>query len=970
MTRKHYLLVNAALITLFFCWPNNLMADDLTVIINEIGAYEKSGHEWIEVLNLTDSPIDMTGWKFWENETNHKLTLFAGDDTIIDPGEHAIVAQKADIFATDYPNVTSTIIDSAWSSLKESGEEIGLKDAEGNFVEVFTYAPAPDFSLQRIDPSLADYSESNWQEHVDSNTTGFANNTTSQPPEPEEEEPEEKPEPTPEPIDEEPDIIDTGPADTFLPSDIVINEIVSDPSSNEEEWIELYSNHTFPISLEGWVVEDGSERQIELTDYILPRQFYVIEELKFQLNNSGDIITLFDPNEKIIDKVTYGTWNDGNINDNAPKASDPQSLARKINGRDTDNDFNDFDITTTPTKGLNNLIIPPAESISPRSDVECQNEQKIIINEVFPNPDGSDSENEWIELKNTSDKKIDISGWKISDATKRKYIIEDTQIKSGDFIVFYRSQTKIALNNSGQEFVRLYNPDGCTVDEISYEGKVASDISYALSDTWQWTTNPTPKEKNIIISPNSDPIAVIDAPTEINVNDIVTFDASDSNDADGDELIYNWNLSDGTFSTSTTFDHIFNIADQYEVELIVTDILGGRDTAKMTINVLDIDNTFVDITPPPQPIDSNAIIMLSEFLANPVGSDSQEWIEIYNPTEWPIDLTGWQLDDSDGGSKPFILTDFTIESKQHLVFNRADTKLALNNSDDAVRLFDPAGNIVDQIDYEKIGEGNCLAIDNSLIWQETSQCSPNQHNVFEFVPNEKSNALTKTTLEELADFETGDSIIVEGTVTVEPGILGSQIFYVSGSGGLQIYMYKKDFPDMKVGDLIEVTGKLAESNGEQRLKISAKEDISVLSHNNGVEPIELSISDINDNLTGSLVKISGQVTEIKSSTVWLDDQTDEVQAYIKKGTGIKKEFSEGDFINLTGILSKSKNGLRILPRSQKDIVISKVLGESNIEDNLTTKQQINQTTKYLIAITIVLGIATITQSFKIKKLQK
>ena len=508
------------------------------------------------------------------------------------------------------------------------------------------------------------------------------------------------------------------------------------------------------------------------------------------------------------------------------------------------------------------------------------------------------------------------------------------------------------------------------VDEISYEGKVASDISYALDESWQWTTNPTPEEKNIIVPPNSGPIAVIDALTEIYVGDIITFDGSDSNDPDGDQLIYNWNLSDGTFSASTTFDYIFNIEDQYDVELIVTDTTGAHDTAKTTIDVLTLEDTFTYIAPPPLPIDSDALILLSEFLPNPVGSDSTEWIEIYNPTDWPINLSNWQIDDNDGGSKPFTIADTAIESKQHLVFNREDTKIALNNSNDSVRLFDPVGILVDQIDYEKINEGNCLAIDSNLIWQETSQCTPNQHNVFEFVPSQTLNTITKTTLEELDDFAINDQVIVEGTVTVEPGILGSQIFYVSGSGGIQVYMYKKDFPDMKVGDVVEIAGTLAESGGEKRLKISAKEDIVILAHNNNVDPLELSISEINDEQVGSLVKISGQITEIKSSTIWLDDQTDEVQAYIKQTAGIKKEFSEGDFIQLTGILTQSKNGLRILPRSQKDIVVSKVLGESNIEEISKTKQPINQISKYLIAITIMLGIATVTQSLKIKKLLK
>jgi len=362
MKRLSLLIINTALIAFFLVWPSLTSADDLTIIINEIGAYEKSDHEWIEILNLTDSPIDMTGWKFWEYLTNHKLTLHQGDDMIIDPGEYAIIAQKADVFSADYPDVTTTIIDSAWGSLKESGEEIGLKDTDGNFVEVFTYITAPSFSLQRIDSSLADYSENNWQEHVDSNTVGFINNTLSLPPEPEPE-PEEPEEPEEEPGEEPepeavviPQPVDTGPAQVFMPADLVINEIVSDPNSNEEEWIELYSTYVFPINLNSWILEDGSERQIELTGHILPRQFYVVEELKFQLNNSGDIITLYGPSGKIIDKVTYGSWDDGNINDNALKTSDPQSLARKNDGTNTDNNFNDFDITSTPTKGLNNLI--------------------------------------------------------------------------------------------------------------------------------------------------------------------------------------------------------------------------------------------------------------------------------------------------------------------------------------------------------------------------------------------------------------------------------------------------------------------------------------------------------------------------------------------------------------------------------------------------------------------------------------
>jgi hypothetical protein len=40
----------------------------------------------------------------------------------------------------------------------------------------------------------------------------------------------------------------------------------------------------------------------------------------------------------------------------------------------------------------------------------------ILINEILPNPNGYDTGYEWIELINTEDTEIDISGWKIEIA--------------------------------------------------------------------------------------------------------------------------------------------------------------------------------------------------------------------------------------------------------------------------------------------------------------------------------------------------------------------------------------------------------------------------------------------------------------------------------------------------------------------------------------------------------------------------
>ncbi|MBT4941871.1 MAG: lamin tail domain-containing protein, partial [Candidatus Magasanikbacteria bacterium] len=107
------------------------VASHSSVVISEIGAYEKQGHEWVEIVNNGTEQVDISGWKFWESTTNHGLTLVRGEDTILLPGAYAIITQDSDIFLTNFPNIAVQVFDSSWQNLNESGEEIGLIDAEG-----------------------------------------------------------------------------------------------------------------------------------------------------------------------------------------------------------------------------------------------------------------------------------------------------------------------------------------------------------------------------------------------------------------------------------------------------------------------------------------------------------------------------------------------------------------------------------------------------------------------------------------------------------------------------------------------------------------------------------------------------------------------------------------------------------------------------------------------------------------------
>ncbi len=151
------------------------------IVINEIGAYEPDNCEWIEIFNKGNESVDLTGWKFYENDTNHNLTLYQGGDLTIEPGEYAIIADVAENFVSDYPGFTGTVIDSSWTSLNESGESIELRTSTdpASAVESFTYVSAAEFSLERANPWLNDYSSVNWQEHSGGNTAGEQNSNYS-----------------------------------------------------------------------------------------------------------------------------------------------------------------------------------------------------------------------------------------------------------------------------------------------------------------------------------------------------------------------------------------------------------------------------------------------------------------------------------------------------------------------------------------------------------------------------------------------------------------------------------------------------------------------------------------------------------------------------------------------------------------------------------------------------------------------
>ena len=178
---------------------------------------------------------------------------------------------------------------------------------------------------------------------------------------------------------------------------------------------------------------------------------------------------------------------------------------------------------------------------------------------------------------------------------------------------------------------------------------------------------------------------------------------------------------------------------------------------------------------------------------------------------------------------------------------------------------------------------------------------------------------------------------------------------------MQIYSYKKDFPEMKVGDYIEVSGELSQINNEKRLKTKSSDDIKIIEHKDLPVAQVMACDKIGEDNIGELVTVTGEITERKGSTIYLDDGSEETIVYIKKGTGINiKNFQEGEIAAITGILSNTTTGPKLMPRSRDDIIQKdiesgergRVLGEISVSDEweIAERDKKLELFKYLLII--------------------
>lgn len=391
------------------------------VIINEIGSSEPSGYEWMEIYNRGSSPIDLTGWKFVEdfsdtksNGASHALNF--SDAAAIAPGQYAIIAQDQNKFKEKYPNFTGLLIDSSWSSLNESGEKIGLKDSSENFSELFTYLSAKNYSLERKDFNLNDYTSANWQEHPSGNTIGAQNSNYQ------------------------------------LTTE---NQQITNTTNNQ-----------------------GSIASNPQTSNFQPLTLNLIA------NAGTDIIAVTNQEITLDASQSQGAQNyEWNFGDGL---TSKEKIAK--------HSYN------FPGKYIVTLTVSNGSSLSQTQITATIYPAGVYINELLPSPQGSDSENEWIEIFNSNNFSVNLSDWILADNSKKFTIPQNTFIAPQSYLTLMRKITKISLGNSTGS-LKFYYPENILINEINYEkAKEGFSASRKQDGNFVWTKNSTPSGPNIFSS--------------------------------------------------------------------------------------------------------------------------------------------------------------------------------------------------------------------------------------------------------------------------------------------------------------------------------------------------------------------------------------------------------------------------------------------------------------------------------------
>lgn len=451
--------------------------------------------------------------------------------------------------------------------------------------------------------------------------------------------------------------------------------------------------------------------------------------------------------------------------------------------------------------------------MSDTNELALADVSEVVINELAWAGSSLSAQDEWIELKNTTDTEIDISGWQLTKNTGEEQLMitipEGSSVPPGGYFLISNYpagesvlaiepdlvDSSITLSNSNLQ-IKLYSGDWTQVENLvdtagdGGDPKVLGGDNLMKSsmerdsDYTGWHSalvavnldvGPSDPDLGTPAAANSIPIPppTLESvfPTETEPTDIFEVEEIQGTNFSVDpvptiQLVLDSQTVNGSGVSvvdGTLIDYVeFNIdnAETGEWDLVLINPDGKSAILPNAITILE---------PKPE-YDLTTTVRINEIYPKPSTTSNDEFIELYNFGDKAVNLTGWQLDDvRNGGSNPHTFTGVIINSQSFVVIHKPASKITLNDNGDSVYLLQPGGFVLDQVAYEGAERGETLSR-FAEGWQWTETPTPNGMNVLtetteepppteDFEPDDES--ADEPATESKVEYEPGDVLITE-----------------------------------------------------------------------------------------------------------------------------------------------------------------------------------------------------------------
>ncbi|MBU4348465.1 lamin tail domain-containing protein [Patescibacteria group bacterium] len=564
---------------------------------------------------------------------------------------------------------------------------------------------------------------------------------------------------------------------------LLINEVawMGSSGSVSDEWIELKNISGAELDVSNWQILDKSEQikiVFPLNTKIATGGFLLLERTDDNsasnveadiiytgaLSNSDEGLRLFDNQCNLVDEVLAdSSWPAG---DNVGK----KTMERDFSGLG----WHTSSVINGTPKAENSLpaIVyygggggstqTNADSTQTNVDNNIQ-AVKILISEIQISPIGD----RFIELYNPNDSSVNLTNWYIqrkiqsgdsfSSLVSKTYFENKTIDAYGYFLISRESLdgTDIVLDSltlTESNAIQFKNSNSEVVDKVGWgeagdcEGNCATQIldnqsiqrkiqNNEFIDTDNNSTDfelrdcPSPKAQSTtcqVSETNQAPSAFFAfSPEQPEIGEDIIFNAASSTDSDGSIVLYEWNFGDEQLASTTqaTTTHNYLLAGDYTVDLMVFDNSGATSTVEVNLNVAS--STSSDLLTAPLSVNH---ILISEIQAGIASSSKDEFVELYNPNNQEINLSGWSLkrrvSQVATSTENYLVLNFsassTIPAKGFFLITHNDyvgqsfdLKYSNNSNplaytDDVVILINKEDEVVDEVYYIDVPEDKSL----------------------------------------------------------------------------------------------------------------------------------------------------------------------------------------------------------------------------------------------------------------------